>query len=95
MGGGLEREGRANPLGKGSISLRWKCVLVSVVLCFLEEVEGLNGGSVAVPRIGWDSDNCLRLPIPGSTAVPCNRAIGHISQLTQVAVCSVRVLEKF
>lgn len=91
----MEREGSANPLGKGSISLHRECVLVSGVLCFLEGVEGLNGGSVAVPRIGWGSDNCLLLPISGSAAVPCNPAIGHISQLAQVAVCSVRVLGKF
>lgn len=67
------------PLGKPQFPFRWECVLVSGVLCFLEDVEGLNGGSVAVPRIGWDSDNCLRLPIPGSAAVPCNRAVSHIS----------------
>lgn len=94
MGGWKEKEAPI-PLGKAQFPFRWECVLVSGVLCFLEDVEGLNGGSVAVPRIGWDSDNCLRFPIPGSAAVPCNRAVGHISQLAQVGVCSVGVLGNF
>lgn len=59
-------------VGKAQFPFRWECVLVSVFFCCLEGGEGLNGGSVEVPRIGWDSDNCLRLPSPGSAAVPCS-----------------------
>lgn len=71
------------PLGKAQFPFVGN-VLVSGVLCLLEDVEGLNGGSVAVPRIGWDSDNCLRLPTPGSAAVPHHRDVGHTSQLAQL-----------
>lgn len=83
------------PLGKkapfptqGSVSLRL------VFCCFLEGVEELTGGSVAVPRIGWDCGNCLRLPSPGSAAVPCSQAVSHTSQLAQVSVCPTRALGK-
>lgn len=62
--------------------------------CFLEGLEGLNRGSVAVPGIGWGRGNCLWLPSLDSAAVPCSRAIGHISQLAQVVGCSARVLGK-
>lgn len=59
--------------------------LYLVFFCFLESVEGLNRGSVAVPRIGWDRGNCLWLPSIDSAAVPCSQAISYISQLALVA----------
>lgn len=36
--------------------------LYLLFFCFLEGVEGLTRGSVAVPRIGWGRGKCLWLP---------------------------------